>query len=69
VNNFKVARVSDKKWDQFGRKFVQLGLPMQEFRVVDVTTDKVFVHPGDLTRTKGGPFAIRRDFVEFPEDS
>lgn len=65
----KQARVTDSRWSQFGYNFVQMGLPKQVFRVIHTNKNQVVVDPRDLSKEKDGPFTVRRDFVEFVDES
>jgi len=70
MNTFpRLARVTDSRWSQFGPQLVQMGLIKQEFHAVDADKNQVVVDPNDLSKPKEEPFTIRRDFVEFMEES
>jgi len=63
------ARVRDVKWNQFGHQLRQMGLAGQEFHAVNADEGQVTVDPSDLSKSKGEPFTLRRDLVEFVGES
>lgn len=65
----KQVRIRDAVYSRFAATLTRIGLPRQEFRVVEEGDDVVVVDPRDLSSpSKDGPFFIRRDIIEFPTE-
>ncbi len=67
----KSARITDLKYAQYSDAFARMGLTKQTFRAVGQTEDErqVFVHPDDVAVSVKEPLSVRRDMLEFTEES
>lgn len=71
MNFPRQARIVHSTYCQRSDVLAGMGLPKQVFNVVDQSEDgkQVFVDPADLVNPKQIPFPLRRDIVEFIEES
>lgn len=69
MNFPRMARITESRWRQYGYCFSEMGLSNPEFRALDGNNGQVVVDPANLTRSKDRPFTVRRDFIEFLEES